>query len=70
MDQISRPLVKIFKKSLETGEVPIPWKSAHVTPIFKSGDKHSASNYRPVSLTSMIREMHYNKVKDKLMLHT
>ena len=33
------------------GEVPDQWRQAHVSPIFKKGDKKKAENYRPVSLT-------------------
>ena len=51
---ISEPLVAVFKKSLDSGEVPIMWRQANVVPIFKKGDKTLPSNYRPISLTSII----------------
>ena len=44
-------LQTIFSKSLATGEIPSDWRKAHVTPIFKKGERYLASNYRPVSLT-------------------
>ena len=28
------------------------WRRANIAPVFKRGNKHSPSNYRPVSLTS------------------
>ena len=37
----------------ESSEIPIQFRLANVTPLFKKGDKTLASNYRPVSLTSI-----------------
>ncbi|KAF2348831.1 hypothetical protein FHG87_020413 [Trinorchestia longiramus] len=51
---IREPLTNIFNRSLETGIVPEDWKRANVTPIFKNGNKQIRSNYRPISLTSVI----------------
>ena len=39
---------------MSTGEVPIEWGEANVTLLFKKGSKLIRSNYRPVSLTSVI----------------
>ena len=46
-------LTVIYQQSLETGCVPTDWKTANVVPVFKGGEKHVPSNYRPVSLTSI-----------------
>ena len=43
----------IVKKSIEVGKLPIIWKQANVTPIYKGGSKFEAVNYIPVSLTSI-----------------
>ena len=43
----------LFQKSLDTGVLPKDWTDANVTPIFKKGERQSAENYRPVSLTSV-----------------
>ena len=46
-------LTLIFKASIEQGKLPDDWKLAYVIPIFKKGNRRSALNYRPISLTSI-----------------
>ena len=46
---VSPILCDIFNLSLSTGQIPEAWNLSRVTPIFKSGDPLSASNYRPIS---------------------
>ena len=38
---------------MEEGVVPEDWRQARVVPIFKKGSRSKASNYRPVSVTSV-----------------
>lgn len=52
-ESIARYLFVIFSETLKTGMVPMDWKMANVTPVFKSGSKASVENYRPISLTSI-----------------
>ena len=61
------PLYLIFKKSLEDGVLPHSWKDALVTALHKKGDKRLPSNYRPVSLTSIICKMMERIIKDHLL---
>ena len=56
-DVIIEPLTLLFNNSLNQGMVPQEWKKALVTPIHKKGNKKLASNYRPVSLTSITCKM-------------
>ncbi|CAH8652546.1 unnamed protein product [Schistosoma bovis] len=51
---IAIPLTVIFKMSLDQGVLPMDWKDAIVTPIHKTGLRQVPSNYRPVSLTSVV----------------
>ena len=49
-----RPFLTItFQNSFDTGIVPKDCRTANVTVIFRKGEKYKASNYRPVSLTSL-----------------
>ena len=41
-------------KSLYEGKLPSDWKTAVVSPIWKKGCRTLASNYRPISLTSVV----------------
>ena len=71
----SRCLKHIFQLSIDTGKLPLPWKSAIVTPIHKKGPKDEPSNYRPISLTSIPCKMlehivlHYLNKKLDSILH-
>jgi Reverse transcriptase (RNA-dependent DNA polymerase)/Endonuclease-reverse transcriptase len=47
-------LSHLFSISMNCGELPKEWKLANVVPIFKTGRKDCTSNYRPISLTSVI----------------
>ena len=64
--ELSIPLTKIFNKSLNEGYVPSEWKIAEVTAIFKKGSKKLPSNYRPVSLTSIVCKVLESIIKDQI----
>ena len=49
---IINPLCHLFNLSFQTGYIPQQFKIAKVIPIYKSGDKHLFTNYRPISLLS------------------
>ena len=50
-NELAPVLSHIFQLSIDTGKLPKDWRNANLSPIFKKGDRHTASNYRPVSLT-------------------
>ena len=56
----------LFQQSLNNGELPLEWKQANITPIFKKGLRTQATNYRPVSLTSQIVKILESIVKDSI----
>ena len=44
----------IFTQSLITSTLPDDWLCANVTPLYKTGDRTDPTNYRPISLTSIV----------------
>ena len=54
LQQISKPLARVFNLSLKEGVVPFEWKEGNIVPLFKKGSTNKSENYRPVSLTSVI----------------
>ena len=56
-DAIAPTLTTIFNESLSQMRVPNEWKISNVTHIPKSGDPSSPSNYRPISLLSLISKV-------------
>ena len=50
----SLPLDKIIYKPISVSKIPNLWRLAKVSPIFKKGDRVKRTNYRQVSLTSVV----------------
>ena len=59
---LSSPLAKIWRSSLETGQIPAICKSAIITPVHKGNSRAIPKNYRPIALTS-----HLIKVFEKVL---
>ena len=55
-------LTKLLNLCISTPTWPTEWKLEHVTPIFKKDDATSESNYRPISVLSIIP-----KILEKVM---
>ncbi len=59
---VTKALVDIFQRSLDSSSVPEALKTAFITPIWKGSDKTKAASYRPVALTS-----HLSKIFERLI---
>ena len=59
---LSFPFSDLCNFSLTYGKVPLIWKLANVTPIFKKDDPSVVCNYRPISLLSTV-----GKVLEKIV---
>ena len=52
------PVLKInFSHSLSSSIIPTSFKEAAIIPVFKSDNKSLPSNYRPISLTSVLSKV-------------
>lgn len=63
------PLVKLFRLSIDSGTLPMAWKRACVTPIYKKGSRNSVKNFRPVSLTSVPCKVLESIIKENIVTH-
>ena len=68
-ETLNVPLSIIFSESDKMGELPTTWKQANITPLFKKGSRLEASNYRPVSLTSIVCKLMESIIKDTIVSH-
>ena len=68
-DSLLEPLEIIFRKSVETSQIPNIWTEGNITAIFKSGMKTKAENYRPISLTSVPGKLLEKLVRDEIVNH-
>ena len=66
--EISDPLSHLFNYSMRTCQIPSQWKTANVCAIFKKNDPHEVSNYRPISLLSVISKS-LEKIIHKYLLN-
>uniref|UniRef100_A0A1X7SUM2 Reverse transcriptase domain-containing protein n=1 Tax=Amphimedon queenslandica TaxID=400682 RepID=A0A1X7SUM2_AMPQE len=65
------PLHHLFNLSLIQASLPSEWKVHKITPIYKSGDRSSVCNYRPISLlctiSKVLEKLIYNAVSEFLV---
>lgn len=63
---LSRPLMYLFNKVLNIGQVPIQWKRSDIILIYKKGDPQDISNYRPISLLSSVYKLFTSILQSRL----
>ena len=62
-------LTQLYQYSLAEGEIPSDWRDAHIVPVFKKGEKHLPSNYRPISLASIVCKVLEHIIHSNIMSH-
>ena len=68
-EELSYPIWKIWRESLDTGEIPSQFKFQLITPVHKKGSKALPSNYRPISLTSHLIKIFERVLRTKLVAY-
>ena len=68
-ESIVEPLLLIFRQSLDEGKLPSEWKTANVSALHKKGPKTDPSNYRPISLTSVVCKIFEKVIRNTIMDH-
>ena len=64
--QLSTPLSLLYSVFFNLSELPSPWLTSTVIPLFKKGNRCSVSNYRPISLTSSCCKIMESVISDAL----
>ena len=64
---IASPLARLYNLLMTKEKVPMLWKQANVTPIFKKGSSAIPKNYRPISLTCVGCKIFESGIKEVLM---
>ena len=65
--ELIHPLKILFDTSYKLNQLPSDWKNGHITAIFKKGSKCDPSNYRPISLTSVVFKIMESIIRDHIM---
>ena len=62
-------LTVLYNRCFEEGKIPDIWKTANITPIHKKGSTTDASNYRPISLTSVVCKLYEKFIRSHIYDH-
>ena len=68
-NELCEPLCVLFQNLFDSGHTPSQWKHGLISPIYKSGDRSNAANYRPVTLLPVISKIMEAMVAETLVGH-
>ena len=66
---IGPSITKIVNHSILTGVVPIEWKRARISSVYKGGNKMHINNYRPISVLPVLSKVLEHIVHAQLSYH-
>ena len=65
-DLISPFLLTLYSRMFNSGEYPRTWGEGIISPIFKKGDVNEASNYRGITLISVLAKVYSQLLLNRL----
>ena len=69
-DILDKPLSTVFNCSIDKCYFPSHWKDGYATPIYKKDEKSLPSNYRPITLLSLVGKTMERCVQNRLYNYT
>jgi len=61
-----KELVELFNMILEKRKIPKDWKLLDTILLYKKGDKHNISNYRPISLGTTVAKIFSRAIENRI----
>ena len=68
-ESIATPIAMIFNMSIQIGVFPYPWKLSSIVPVPKYSGNASPTNYRPISLLSVLSKLLEKYIHGLIMAH-
>ena len=62
-------LLHIINSCIRNCDMPVKWKAATVTPLYKKGDRSDPSNYRPISIIPVVAKLCERVICTQLMAY-
>ena len=63
---IAGPLSTVFCSMIRLGSFPSIWRTAHITPVPKGISSSSPSDYRPISITSILSKVYERMIASRV----
>jgi exonuclease III len=64
---IENPVLRLFNMCMNSGVYPDNWCHGHIKPVYKSGDKCNANNYRPITISSCFGKLFSSIINNRIL---
>jgi hypothetical protein len=58
---LKNQIMNLFNRCISSQKTPQEWKTSHIVPIYKKGDRRDVKNYRGLSINSTFSRL-YTKI--------